>query len=397
MARISPVRRLHQEAEASLVPYGEDEHPMGVVELVETFGELEFEYAALRKHCVILDQPHRAVIEIEGKDGVGFLQSMLTQDVARAAGFSCGHSFWLNTKGRIDADIRVLRLEDRLLLDVDIHAAERVVGTLTNFVIAEDVSIRSVQEDTHRFALHGPTAALLLHAVLDTPADGLADRTVFQASSGPAPVTVFRDDSTGVPGYELIVPSGAALEIYRRLVDLGREAEDGASPPESLAARVGLRPAGWHAFNVARIEAGTPLYNIDFGTESLPAETGVLEDRVSFTKGCYLGQEIVARMHARGHPKQRLVAIKFETHRDTPDSVPLQPVAECTLTPAAGGDPVGAVTSSALSPMLGVTPIAFAQAKWAHTEPGTVLTAVVEGVSLKGVVQPSLKFWPLRS
>src|SRR6185436_21150893 len=96
------------------------------------------------------------------------------------------------------------------------------------------------------------------------------------------------------------------------------------STGRSMDARTGLaRRIGWHAYNIARLEAGWPIFNIDFGPDSLPHETGVLNDRVSFKKGCYLGQEVVARMQSLGHPKQRLVGLKAveETGADE-DRVP---------------------------------------------------------------------------
>jgi folate-binding protein YgfZ len=148
-------------------------------------------------------------------------------------------------------------------------------------------------------------------------------------------------------------------------------------PWQAIGARVGLRPAGWHAFNIARIEAGSPLYYIDFGPDSLPAETGVLEDRVSFKKGCYLGQEVVARMHSRGHSKQVLVGVDFDTVPDPTTGFPLQPLGGTPVhlaTPVTGKDePVGMVTSSTLSPMNGSRPVALVQLKQAHIAPGTAL------------------------
>src|SRR5439155_2357027 len=99
----------------------------------------------------------------------------------------------------------------------------------------------------------------------------------------------------------------SAVAIWQQLIEAGHDQNHGAAVlrgvPATLGAQVRLRPAGWHAFNIARIEAGTPLYNIDFGPESLPAESGVLLGRVSFTKGRYFGQEVVARMQSRGHSK----------------------------------------------------------------------------------------------
>ena len=102
-------------------------------------------------------------------------------------------------------------------------------------------------------------------------------------------VTVFRDDACGVPGYHLIVADDRASELWHTLAD----------PYEGVTNKRALRPVGWAMYNATRIEAGRPLYGIDFTDESLPAETGAFERGVSVVKGCYLGQEIVARMYAR--------------------------------------------------------------------------------------------------
>jgi folate-binding protein YgfZ len=189
---------------------------------------------------------------------------------------------------------------------------------------------------------------------------------------------VFRDDSTGEPGLEFLISPADAPAIYGRLIGAG------------------ARPAGWHAFNIARIEAGTPLYNIDFGPDSLPHETGVLHDRVSFKKGCYLGQEIVARMESRGHSKRSLVGVKCEV------ADPAAPAEQKPL-PTAGAEvwradapdaaPVGVVTSSTLAPMLGWTPIGFAAVKPGSNTPGTALVVAADGERIQAAVQPGLIFW----
>jgi tRNA-modifying protein YgfZ len=429
MARISPLRKLHQQAEASLAVYGP---PEADVQVVETFGELELEYAALRKACVLIDQPQRGIIEVTGADRLDFLNRMLTQELKGKNGllpFQVRRSFWLNRKGRIDADLRVIELGDRTLLDVDTHAVERTITGLSNYVIAEDVQFRDLSPQVHRLALHGPTATALLREVsrfgTGTPLEDLTPGragivVIGGEEGGGCEVIVDRDDSTGEVGLEMIVPVEAVVAVYQQFVEMGQEHNGGGGGNggngggAESAARFRLRPAGWHAYNMARIEAGRPLYNIDFGPDSLPHETGVgaadkggvLRDRVSFTKGCYLGQEIVARMEARGHPKQVLVAIRCEqqmmgaggaggegTSGDIP--VPRQPVTGSHVWPAAApeGDPIGAVTSSTLSPMLGAAPICFAMVKYAHREPGTELLVAADGVRIKGKVQEQMAFW----
>lgn len=409
MARTSPLRPLHIEAEASLLVYGPADDALGPVEVVETFGELELEYAALRKHCVLIDQPQRAVLEVTGRDRLEFLNRMVTQELKGISPFSVRRSFWLNRKGRIDADLRVIDLPSRTLLEVDIHAAARTIAGLSGFLISEDVQIADRTEQTHRLALHGPSAMALIQA-LAQPATGaeasgptldeLGPDRAGVVRLGQSQVTIFREDSAGDVGLELIVPLEGAPVLYHLLVEAGRDpdadgpASGGSAAWASLGRRVRLRPAGWHAYNIARIEAGTPLYNIDFGGGSTPAESGVLSDRVSFTKGCYLGQEIVARMHSRGHSKQHLVGVRFESVMDDETSLPRQPITGTSLSlTEKPGEPVGTITSSTLSPMLGAAPIAFAQVKPAASTPGTPLEAVSDGVSIKGSVQESLVFW----
>ncbi len=388
--RVSPLRSLHAQAGATLSPYGPESGRAPGVWVVDTFDSLGAEYAALRKACSLLDAPHRGVIEVRGSDRLDFLNRMLTQDLKAPSPGTIRRSFWLNKKGRVDADLRVVNLADRTLLELDVLCAPGTASGLGAYIISEDVTLSDLSEATHRLSLHGPTAAVLLGA-LDAPplpGDGAATEWVSEGST----IVAFRDDACAETGVELIVPADKAAAFYQHLIALGHDASH--RPGENTPAqKIRLSPIGWHAFNIARIEAGTPLYNLDFGPESLPAETGVLASRVSFTKGCYLGQEIVARMHARGQCKQTVVAVRFEPVVDD-TGLPLLPGAGTTLTPPEKQEPVGVVTSSTLSPMLSQTPIALASIRASHSTPGTVLDASFEGRMLRGEVQPELRSWP---
>lgn len=478
MARTSPIHSLHVEREASLAIYGPPAEtaaaPSSVgpssepILVVETFGRIELEYAALRRGCVLLDLPHRGVLMVTGADRLDFLNRMLTQDL-RPSAFPQGaaaRSFVLNRKGRVDADLLLANLASRpwdgeigdgcVLLDVDIHAASRAAAALRSYIVMDDAEIIDLSERVHRFALHGPTSLDLLERLAE-PNDNHDSNAISplregelktatfnfmsSTSAAPARVVAIRADTTGEIGVELFVPIEAALAFHERALEIAPPfpadaeleiGEEGAGlerairGPSSLdAARIHLKPAGWHALNIARIEAGTPLYNIDFGQESLPNETGVLPSRVSMTKGCYLGQEVVARMHARGAMKQSLVALKFPplpppppldphpAHSTTADaptpptasmSQPHLPMAGDALFPAehsaksapSGG--VGTITSSTVSPMLGAVPIALAQVKATHITPGTRLATLAAETSTDtptiGEVQATLRFWP---
>lgn len=423
MAHQSPLHSLHEQAEASFLHYGAD---TGGAPVVETFGEIEAEYAALRKGCILLDNPHIATLRITGDDRIPFLNRMITQELATIRPYQTVHSFWLNRKGRIDADLRLANLpacqaptndpdnapltdplithEEGLLVAVDILCAPVVVQTLDAFIIADDVTITDITDRVHRLALHGPTAAALLSAVAQhtdgPPIADLNPRQSCRATIANCPLLIEREDETGEPGYHISMATEHAATVYHQLLETGRAHNGNDSSAtnhdttnhDTPIPAYRLRPAGWHAYNIARIEAGTPIYNIDFGSDNLPAETGVLHDRVSFRKGCYLGQEVVARMDALGHPKQTLIALRIpraghEANDWQPATgSPVLTAPDDTAEPKA----VGRITSSTRSPMLGDDIIAFAQVKWNHQAPGTRLGVQTAGGIAQAIVSESL-------
>lgn len=402
MTNRSPLTESFHAAGIDLLPYGP---PAVGIELVESFGELDFEYAALRKACVLIDRPDRGTIEVTGDDAVSFLQSMLTQDIAKIPEFASAASFWLNKKGRIVADMRLTKLPSgdgvKLLIDLDAFAVASVMESLGAYLIMEDAELIDATERTHRLSLQGPTGAALIAAAGAHNAGpeiaSLPDNAACVYEIAGAEAVITRTDTAGVPGYELAFPTDAARSIWDRLVAVGRVDDD--TPAGTPASKIKLRPSGWLAYNTARIEAGTPLFHIDFNTESLPGETALLDSRVSFTKGCYLGQEIVARMFNLGSPKQRVVAFKAGgANLRTDEGHPRQPVGGTEIYQDAGpdgspiGKPVGAVTSSTISPMLGGEPICLAVVKGDYAEPGTELFVHAEGAMLTGKVREGLSF-----
>ena len=154
----------------------------------------------------------------------------------------------------------------------------------------------------------------------------------------------------------------------------------------------GARPAGWFATNTARIEAGTPYFRIDFGPTNLPAESGVLNSRVSFTKGCYPGQEVVARMQHLGKPKQKLIGLRVEGDLLPVSDAQVFAIAEGTsIGHQMGhqlGDQLGVITSSGLAPMLGAVPVAFAMISSRAYEIGTKVLVNAEGEQAIATVTP---------
>lgn len=388
MARVSPLNTVLEQQDASFKHYGP---PDAGTAVVDTFGELESEYAAIRKGCALFDWPQRSMIAAHGADRIEYLNRMVTQELKGLGPGRACRSFWLNRKGRIDADLRLIELGDQTLIATDLLAASRTVETLSEFVFTEDVTLADRTDDLHMLALHGPTAWRLLSraALIDPALAPQSPDTALTFAIGGRNIIADRQDALGVPGFDLIIPAEDLVAVYESLLRAAESHDKNAPPPD----RIRLKPAGWHAWNIARIEAGWPVFNIDFGERSLPHETGVLKDRVSFTKGCYLGQEVVARMQSLGHPKQILVGVRLELPEE--GRAEDLPIAGAPVYAANDADakPIGAVTSSTRSPMLGDAGICFAQVKWGRHEHGAALRIDAAGGSMSGRVNPELRFW----
>lgn len=409
----SRLHAIQEGAGASFLPYGPGE---GAIELVESFGDYEAEYAAIRKGVGIFETPQRGLVEVHGSDRLEFLHRMLTNDTRKLTPGEARRSFLLGKTGRIEADMIVLHFEGRTLLDLDVFQARTLPGELEKYLFTEDVKLSDATDRFAQIGLHGPAAAALLEAAGAEAVAGLEAMRAREIRVAETLCVVYRRDVTASLGLQLIIPRERLEAVYTRLVEL----VGGLRPHVEGGAIRALRGRGigWLAFNTARIEAGTPIYHIDFGHDSLPHETGVLHDAVSFTKGCYLGQEIVARMQNLGHPKRVLVGLKFEDQRmpiagttvmEAPKGAAAAPGEETTATPAASagtvagpsvtagapasdaghtsGRVIGAVTSSTLAPMLGGKAVAFATMKWGMHRPGVKVVVPAEGAFVPAVVQ----------
>lgn len=363
----NPLLEIQQSAQAVFMPYGE------AAELVESFGEYEAEYAAIRKGVAIFDMPQRGLIPVRGTGRQSFLQAMLTNDVGDqklGTGAAC-RAFLLNKQGRIEADMVVANFQDDTsCLVLDRADAARVSHELDKYLFTEDAQLEDASETHHHLALHGPEAAKLIEHVADKPVASLEPNQCDQVEIAGHKCLRLRHDETLSVGLHLLVPADSAISVYQQLA----EAIGGLVPQVEGGTRRNItgRGIGWLAYNTARIEAGRPIYHVDFGPDTLAHETGVLHEAVSFTKGCYLGQEIVARMENLGHPKRILVALKCADDR--------LPIAGTQVLDADDSAVViGAVTSSTLSPMLGNTAIALAMVKWGKHRPDTEVKVAAEG------------------
>ncbi len=355
-----------RQSSVAWIPWGD------TAEIAAVIDAFEPEYAAIRSGSAVMDLPQRGVLAVSGAARRDFLQRMVTQDLRALSAGAVTEAFWLNRKGRIDADLLICETGDRMLIDLPRAVAAATASALTSFVFSEDVTIVDSSESQYRLAVHGPEALEVLGAA------GI-DGTLRCASLAIAGVEVVavRRDQCGVLGIELFVPREAVEAVWEAVTG-GREGSESSNPKS--------RPCGWFAYNTARIEGGTPLFEIDFGSASLPHETGVLASRVSFTKGCYLGQEVVARMQSLGKPKQVVCAFRMDGSELPTEGA----VVHMDSKPTA--EPIGQVTSSTFSPMLAGAAIGFATLRRQHADAGNAIWIAAEGELRRAVVQPSLSF-----
>ncbi|HWB53427.1 MAG TPA: glycine cleavage T C-terminal barrel domain-containing protein, partial [Tepidisphaeraceae bacterium] len=349
----SILHHLHAAAGAEFQPYAD-------IEIVTTFGHPQAEYAAVRTAAAIIDLPQRGLIELTGKDRLPFLNNLVTNQTKLETNHGV-YAFLLNTKGRITTDLNVLELGDRTLLELDRRMAEIVAKTLEKYVFTEDVKIQLRLSEMAEIALHGPTAPKILHEYIATDVSTMSPLACVQVNS----TILWRDDVLGVPGYHLICPVSELENIWQSLL------KTFASPDPVQAAKQRLRSIGWAVYNTTRIEAGRPFFGIDFDDTVLPAETGQMNRAVSLTKGCYLGQEIVARMHARNQVPRKIVGLRISE-----DALPI----------AGTAFPEGLITSSTVSPVLSNACIALALVKKPFYEIGTKLKVPAEGAMRDAIV-----------
>jgi folate-binding protein YgfZ len=308
---------------------------------------LQDEYHAIREGAALVAGSPRGRIAVSGKDRAGYLQGLLTNDIeALRPGSGC-YAAWLTPQGRMLTDLHVLEAGDMMLLDVPLSARELVLQRLDQFLFSEDVQLGDLTDVLRGISVHGTQAAGTIEAVIDfgvKPDLGSWEpyrntRAEFTAT----PVVVARIDQLGVPGFT----------IY---VDAAREAGLVAALERSGAVSVGEA-----AFHAARVEAGYPLFGVDMDDDIIPLEAGIEPRAISFTKGCYVGQEVIIRVLHRGHGRvaRRLVGLRLQNGAPPPRGTRIH----------ADGRDVGFVTSAVQSPRLGTISLAYVHRDF--VEPGT--------------------------
>jgi folate-binding protein YgfZ len=292
--------------------------------------ELDGQYRVLREEAGFARREGRAVLRVTGTDAAEYLHSQLTNEIEELEPGQGCYAALLDRKGHMRGDMRVLRLApDELLVELEPLALDAVAGHLRMYSIGHDVEIADASSELVLISVVGPAAFQL------TGLPPLArEHDHAEAAIAGAQCRAIRTDQ----GVDLLCEPGAADELATAL---------GAA---------GVEPVGEEALEIIRVESGRPRFGRDMGTQTIPQEAGINERAVSFTKGCYIGQETVARLHYKGKPNRHLRGLVLDEIVAAGEPVRL------------GERELGTIGTAVLSPARG--PIALAILR-REAEPGT--------------------------
>ncbi len=308
--------------------------------------ELDAQYRQLREECGLLDRSTRGMLLISGPETAEYLQGQITNDAeALAPGQGC-YAALLDRKGHMQTDMRVLRLgAEEFFIDTEPEGAAAALRHLQTYKIGRRVEVTDIAPERAILSLIGPRSAEL---------------------AGCPPLPPYASIKTSVAGVDCLAIG------TREGVDLIPSAAAAEALSEALLG-AGAVAVGPEAVEILRLEAGVPRFGTEMGSSTMPAEAGIVETAVSFTKGCYIGQETVARLHYKGRANRVLRGLAL--------SAP----AESGATLHLGEKEVGVLGGAAVSPARGAIAIAILRRE---AEPGALLRVGEDGVTARVVDLP---------
>jgi folate-binding protein YgfZ len=310
--------------------------------------ELDAQYRQLREECGLLDRSARGKLLFTGPDAAEYLQGQLTNDIeALEPGEGC-YAALLNRKGHMQADMRVLRpsaVGDVFLVDTEAQGLEAAQRHLEMYKIGRKVELADVTAERAILSLIGPRSA----EVAGTP-----------------PLPEYANEEVSIAGVECLAAG------TREGIDLIGPGADAERLRASLL-DAGAGEVGPEAAEILRVEAGIPRFGAEMGSETMPAEAGIVDAAVSFTKGCYIGQETVARLHYKGRPNRLLRGLRL--------NAPVEQGSPLFL----GEKEVGRVGTACVSPAHGAIALAIVRRE---AELGAELAAGEDGVKARVIDLP---------
>ncbi|HSB80011.1 MAG TPA: aminomethyltransferase family protein [Candidatus Methylomirabilis sp.] len=340
MALQSPFRDQEKALGATFVEHSGMEVP-------EDFGDPGKEYGAVRTGVGLLDFSFRGMIRLTGSERLRWLNGQISNEVKDLASGEGKQAAVLSPKGHILGDLVVYGLTDAVWVDVDRMRAPVVRDAFERHIIADDVTVEDVSDRHAHLVLAGPEAPRFM---AEAAGVGIADLTAWhhvEVRLGSVSARIVASRWLAMPGFDVVIPADEAGKTWDALLSLG--------PGR------GVTPVGMAALRCLRVEAGWPWYGVDLDDTNLLMES-LTADHVSFTKGCYVGQEVVIRVEHQGHVNKRLCGLLLSCQAPPPAGAAI----------LSGERKIGTVTSAVRSPALGKA-IALGYVRRDFWEPGTKL------------------------
>jgi aminomethyltransferase len=333
----------HQQRGAQFGPYGEWELP-------ERYQDPLLEYRAVRERAGLADLSYQGTFLISGKDRISFLQNLISNDLNGLSEGKGVYSTLLTAKGRVIADFYLYPMPEALLMDVEGSNAENMRRHLMRYKFRSQVNVES--PPWGRLLVAGPLAKRVLDRLSPESWPSLPEKSILTKEIDGLPLSCVKQSVTGEEDYHLYVPREGMDKMWERLLSVGGD--------------VGMVPFGQAALEMLRIEAGKPRYGVDIDEHIIPIEAGLGAEAISYTKGCYPGQEVMARIQTYGHVNKHLSGLVLEG-AEVPkkgDKV------------FQGDQELGWVTSATRSPLLGKV-IAIGYLRPQIAVPGTAVEVEV--------------------
>ena len=356
------------ESHASL---GAEFAELSSAELVQHYGSTEEEYRALTQTAGAIDLSFRTRLCLLGADRKPFLHGQVTQQVKELGVGQGAYATLLTAKGKIQSDLWIYCLQDELLLDCEPGLTGLVTQRLEKYIIAEDVQVVDVAALFGHLSVQGPRSIEALQSLGVSPAlPQSAGAFIHDASSVWGDLYVMCQPRWGGVGFDLFAPTAELSSLWSAVVKATRD--------------VGGRPVGWQAMECARVEAAIPRFGIDMDETNLPPEAGLESRAVHYAKGCYIGQEVIARIRTYGQVSKALRGLRLD-----PGAQVLPKRGDKVYW---GDREIGYVTSAIASPTL-KTNVALSYLRREHNQVGDAVVIRADGGDIPATVA-TLPFQP---
>ncbi len=267
-------------------------------EAVSDYGDWLAEHSALRESAGAIDLSFRSRLCLVGADRARFLHGQVTNDVKKLqTGEGC-YAAITTAKGKMESDLNIFCLADELLLDFEPGLTEKISARLEKFIVAEDVQIVDAAPHYGLLSVQGPKAGTVVRSLdlfEEIPANQFGSVKISDGTLGE--IYLANNPRLGTSGFDLFVPNNSLGAVADKLI--------------AAAKAVGGRAAGWQAFETARIEAGIPRFGADMDETNIPLECGIESRAIVYDKGCYIGQEVINRIHSVGHVNRELRGLRL--------------------------------------------------------------------------------------